>query len=778
MKTLARFMFVVMTLTFTAPSVYSTDLPDVTTGMHNGRPVVFIDGRPEPLPGYCPYYTKDFYDTYAARLFEDDFDLHFIALKSQPGDYGASRFWQGDTVSSTPPPDRESSVINLDEQAERILAARPDARIIVRFRHRQPDSWAELHGDELFIDEEGEAHDTPSLASDLFWEKAEEFCEAVVTYCESRPWGSNVIGYMNIHLAEGVHLPVAEGFLFDHGPRMREAWRGFLRDKYTTVERLREAYGDSSLTFETIGVPRDRLRGPVPDVMAMHYWQDARDNRGLRDYLELQRDLWHRRFSMICAGMERGADRSVLMLHDVFKQPMQGWNHHGFFGIGPMSTVSWNPSFPELMAGSGSMGVTELFGISGFDGIITPHDYQMRGLGGVYEPEGMADSAVLRGMFFMTEMDTRFCVNCREDGSQRLGGAHSAADWAAITWRNLAAGFTRGFGSYWHHSWTVSGDWFFDDDVHAVMERQIEVIRESIGWEHRDVPGIAMILDDTAVLETNGSGAYLNEAVMWEYKLGLARCGVPFRIYMLEDLALDDFPDHRVFYFPNMFRVDDERLALLREKVFRDGRVVVWGPGSGISDGTNIGAESASRLTGFDFRLLPANAQRRILISNFDHPVTAGLDPAMIIGGTLPYGPVLVPADGLELGRLSTKGGLNDAGMAFREFGKGARGNGDGPFGAGDYASIFMAAVQLPADLWRNIARYAGAHVWCGDNELILADESVVAMHSFRPGPKRIHLPERRRVTDLVRGEVVSAGATTIEFDMKAPETSVFLLEP
>ena len=60
-----------------------------------------------------------------------------------------------------------------------------------------------------------------------------------------------------------------------------------------------------------------------------------------------------------------------------------------------------------------------------------------------------------------------------------------------------------------------------------VIRRQVDVIRQSLSWTHETVPGIAMVLDDTSVLETNGSGNYLNEAVMWEWKMGLARYGVP-----------------------------------------------------------------------------------------------------------------------------------------------------------------------------------------------------------------------------------------------------------
>ena len=53
------------------------------------------------------------------------------------------------------------------------------------------------------------------------------------------------------------------------------------------------------------------------------------------------------------------------------------------------------------------MDAAKLFGPPGFDGILTPHDYQARGVGGVYEPEGIADSAVLRGTYFWAEMGTR-----------------------------------------------------------------------------------------------------------------------------------------------------------------------------------------------------------------------------------------------------------------------------------------------------------------------------------------------------------------------------------
>jgi hypothetical protein len=177
--------------------------------------------------------------------------------------------------------------------------------------------------------------------------------------------------------------------------------------------------------------------------------------------------------------------------------------------------------------------------------------------------------------------------------------------------------------------------------------------------------------------------------------------------------------------------------------------------------------------------MLPANAPRRILISNFEHPVTRNLDADVVIGGPLPYGPVMMPTDGTELGLAWAKGGNNHIGLAIKEFGKGAAGKYQGKqsLGEGDYAAIFTTAVPLPANLWRNIARYAGAHVYTESNDVLMADNSVVALHSLQSGKKKISLPGKFRVRDLISGKEYAKNTGEIVFDLKAPETRVFLLE-
>ena len=81
------------------------------------------------------------------------------------------------------------------------------------------------------------------------------------------------------------------------------------------------------------------------------------------------------------------------------------------------------------------------------------------------------------------------------------------------------------------------------------------------------------------------------------------------------------------------------------------------------------------------------------------------------------------------------------------------------------------------ANLWRNIARYAGAHVYSETNDVLLADKSVVALHSAYSGKKTISLPGSYRVYDVVDGTLFSKKTDAIQFNLNAPETRIFRLE-
>lgn len=716
-----------------------------------GRPVLVVDGKPLPMSGYSPI----FWLKLTIRNFNNFKGMPLGYVFSGPPNMGGTRlFWTDDGALTAEPAFKipnNSEFATYDESLNYSLSTLPDTRLLIRFNLDESNAWRKSNPDELVLTETGERLNVPSLASDTFWGNSAKAAGALVCWYEKQPYAEKIVGYADFWRCEGTHESTIMGWLSDRSPVMTAAWRAYLQKTYGDDAKLQAAWGDPKATIATSVPPADRLRGPVREVAAIPFWQAGKENAPLRDWLLCLRGLFHQRVIQVAAAMKEGCNGRVPILHDMLKQPMQGWNIGDFFNLEqPMQ-----PFGLELMAGCGSSGVAGLFDAPGVDGLITPHDYQGRGMGGIFEPEGAADSCTLRGKLFLCEMDTRSYVGCRAEEAP----ARDLAEFEAITWRNIATSLSRGWWPYWMDLYSY---WFSDPAMQPILARQVKVLNEATAWPHHDEPGIAIVIDDAATEETNGAGRYPFLATSEQIRLGIARSGVPYRIYLLEDLALANLPQHKVWYFPNLFRCDERRLALVK-RVQKDGNVVVWGPGSGISDGVTIGPASATKLTGFAFDVIPGNYQRRGLFLG-GHALTAGI-AGQPFGDSLGYGPQLFPKNGVSVASAFAQQSENHSALAVKEQ--------DG------WTSLFAAALPLPAGFWRNAARLAKAHVWCETDDVVVASREIVALHSIVPGAKTILLPRPSRVVDLITGNEVAAKTGEIRFEMKAPGTRAFqLLEP
>jgi hypothetical protein len=401
--------------------------------MHNGRPVIFVNGKPLAMAAYSPvagrldqYFRKE-----SARFFKHRLGFYLITPPSgilpeegPDAEWCPPLFWRGNEITGEPllPPDHD-----LDADVAHVLTGDPGAYILLRSGPDEPKSWRNLYPEELFVNDEGVRMAVPSLASDLFTEMRGRSTKAWIGWCEGRPWAHRIIGYWNGDRVEGSHMPLIEGWMFDHSPVMLAKWRTFLKAKYKTVEALRAAHGVATANFENYDTPRDDNRGLVSDLEKRPFWPCP---PAARDYLELTRDLYHARLRRLAAETEAaGLGHKRVLVYDCLKQWMQGWCNLGFFDPGK----SWPLAYPDILAGSGHISVAPLLDMPGLSGLVTPQDYQARGIGGVSENEGLADSCVLRGKLFLSEMDTRTWK-----GTDVCFPARNLQEFKALTWRNMA----------------------------------------------------------------------------------------------------------------------------------------------------------------------------------------------------------------------------------------------------------------------------------------------------------------------------------------------------
>jgi hypothetical protein len=241
---------------------------------------------------------------------------------------------------------------------------------------------------------------------------------------------------------------------------------------------------------------------------------------------------------------------------------------------------------------------------------------------------------------------------------------------------------------------------------------------------------------------------------------------VPYRVHLLSDLGQSNMPQYRTYLFPNLFEINEKRLALLRKTVLCDGRMAIFGPATGITDGKKIGPEGISRLLGIEFEMISKEVPRRVLVHGTHH-LTRRLPASMVYGDSFAYGPVLVPTRAAvnegnfeKLGAATTFWGINKPGLILKE--------------TDECKMMWSIAAPLPANLLRECCRHAGSHIWCEEDDVILASETLAAIHSVKAGPRTLHLPTPRTVWDLLSGQKLGDEMTRIDLEITPPETRLF----
>jgi hypothetical protein len=684
------------------------------------------------------------------------------------GDFFTSYFWRGPGAWGDES-DRKDD-LTLDRQAAEILKVRNDAFFLVRWGSMVPKGWTDRHGDHAQASETKRRREA-SYASRLAAAGRAQLARRIVRYVEGRPWGRRVLGYMAFGQDEGTTNLAIQDCLFDQSPVMAREFRAHLAARYKTDAALQAAWGDPNATLAAAAAPTDSPWHAARKRW-MH-WPDPNQTARYRDYFLTVRDMLRMQRRIELAAVKEAATRPTFVGTDALKQPMHGWLiRDAFEGAG------LGMDYRNILLASGSVGVGEILDMPELDFLVTPADYTARSVGFGWEPEGIGDSLVLRGKTIFVEDDARSWAT-NERTTQ--GAWRTIAECRAGLMRNLALAASRGHIPYWMNV----GRGFFDDpNVLKAVAEQVPVRQKLLTQPHTNTQhAIAMILDDASPLDEDFTSGFQHLAVLRQRTDHLALTGLPYRVYLFSDVARDDFPRFRCYLLPNLFRLTPERIALIRRKLMRDGSVVIFGPGTGITDGRRLGAERTSELLGFPLELVRKESARRVLVYGRGHRALSEVRGSLVYGDSYVYGPILQPARDLaaggaaELGKASLWWQCNRAGLVLRELGRGAAGNGrlDGR-GEGDCAVAFSMAVPIPAAVLRSLAVYGGACRWSKLGDVVAASGEMLAVHTMRPGARVIHLPKRLTVTDAVTGKVVCRDRSSFTLTLKAPDTRLFLL--
>lgn len=717
--------------------------PRARVTLHKGVPTLFVDDS--PLPAYMYFCAKP------NTKFVADFAKAGIRIITWGNGaripHSSDMGWKGPG---------ESDYAELDSEVQTILDGHPDAYLIPRIAVSAPARWLEANPDHWMRWEDGtpaargRARPMPStsMASKLWLRDASDALVRYIRHVQSMPFSRNFIGYQ---ITGGYNEWFYAERNVDFSPAALQGFREWLKVKYANdAAVLREAWRRSDVHFGNATLPPRHVRAKT-DV---NLFRNPLVSRWVSDYYEFLSEV--------------NTD-ALIHLSKVGKEATRNQSLIGAF-YGYLMCGAANPDGGETSAAWGHQALRKVLECPSIDFLASPYDYTLRGPGGVDVDQGPPECARLRGKIFITEYDTATYVAGPKAANSGGRPTPTRAQSFAIQLRNFSHRFIKRQGLWWMDI-TTRGGWYHDADIVKFLTRTRRLFDKAAALDLHYQPEVAVITDEETPYYMYGGSELRYPMVTLQDIFGLSRMGTTYDYYLHNDLSHPRMPDCKLYIFLDAQYLTDAERQAVKEKLRKSNKVVLWVYAPGVINEREFSAAHVRDLTGLEIEYLVTGHNEqlssRVYITDYTHPITGGLESGATYGTESRLGPTFYCTDpqARVLGRLApwhAEGVGAKPGLVVKEY--------------GDWRSVYSAVPQLPPRILRNIARYAGCHIYNDDNDVIFANSHFLAIHTDKGGRKQIRLRRTSDVSDAFTEALVARDATEFMDDLPAGTTRLYYL--
>ncbi len=144
------------------------------------------------------------------------------------------------------------------------------------------------------------------------------------------------------------------------------------------------------------------------------------------------------------------------------------------------------------------------------------------------------------------------------------------------------------------------GGWFDTPEMMSTIKQSHEIWQDAQTKPNDCIAEIALIVDPQSALYVND----FNAKVLKLYpttRNKLSLIGAPFEIFSFGDIGKVDMSRYKFFVFPASFKIDKDRMKILREHVFKDGKTALFLYAPAIIDREKLDVKNVKKFTGFDY---------------------------------------------------------------------------------------------------------------------------------------------------------------------------------
>ena len=639
-------------------------------------------------------------------------------------------------------PDGSVALAYQDRQIQNLLSFSPRAFFLPRIFTTAPEWWVEANPGELCQYGSGRTVSSngrkipprESMASQKYLDEIGGAYRKVVRQLLDADYGKQLMG---IHVAGGpwgehfywdaYHFSTDRPAASDVSEPMRLALVDYLKKKYgNDVGRLRKAWNDDELRFDSVRVPG--LRERIETTAGA--WRDPAKSRAVMDYFECHHEVVVRMIDHFCRIVKEESDGKLLT--SVF--------------YGYTQDENW-PIENDHRA------ISKLLRLESVDMLSAPHTYRRRRLGEDAGSRQYLASAALNGKLFIDEGDDQTHLERLKKRPDHRAHARNMEESQTFLYREFGNMVTHGMG-LWYMD--LNDCFFRDDTLIKTLGRMKKWADVSMDLPRDGNAQIALISAPESEFYLGYRQSSNNEISDALYQLQMAelyRTGAPFDWYLIDDLETIKDREYKVYIFLDCFYLTEQQRKTV-ESLRSDERTLIWFYAPGYASQENLSKERMEKLTGFRFE----QHERGVLQGVTPSGQEMGLDKIQKTLFTV------VPDE--EMSCLATGvGNLEGKTVLTRQ-------DHDG------WTSVFSAIPGIPAALLRKLYVEAGVHVYSDCEDVVLANNSWLMLHTRSEGSKRIQLPRRyKRVTEITKEEVIGENIRSFTVELPQHVTAVFMLE-
>jgi len=710
------------------------------------RPRLFLDGK-ESFPAFHLANAWRGNNSQYGDFSKAGVNVHIVPYILGRGVYGNFGVWSGKG---------QTDFSELDAILWRVLRADPNGYVMFYLVTDPYPAWAQENPDAVLTDQNGnkaivDMHflrwdknppkEIPgktyveryghSFVSQQLRRDTGEVLRQFEQHVQQSVPGKAVIGYHVIGGNDGQMFQWDDfGGSVDHysdySVASLESFRGWLKTHYGTVAALQKAWARKDVTFENAVIPSAERRATTRLFLDQAADQDIVDlnrfrSEGIVDTLNGY------------AQVLRGARSTPMLL--------------GTYYAGPGTRVKSHQATGYLLEKGLYNYVTS---------VLTYGDIRWpQGPGKAHQAWS---SLLLHNTFGLSEEDFRSWKTnpSTPQTDYNVGRVETAQESNAMIRRDTGHMLAVGQGAWWYD---MSGGWFNDPTIMRAVEESTQGYRSDLKDNELPRAEVAVFVDEKAWnhLASNDVPTLVHNSINQQI-VELNSSGVPYHIYLQEDVANAKLPEYKLYLFLNAYHLEPKEWSAI-QKLRRGNKTLafVHAPGVASKDllGVTDNAQAVAKVTGIAVQDQGKQALQLQVI-----PGNGVYDAAVINAAGVNLPAFAVNAAGTKpIARYAN----GQTAVAIKDF--------------GNWKSVFFGGVGMNKFFLNTLARQAGAWVAAPAGNAVYASQHFLTIHAMYPGQKQVRLLEPAKVIDMAGGKVLAEKTASLTLDMKRGETRWFRLE-